>query len=415
MENKEKFIESFVGILKSIQSFSSNPLKQSDFLYVQKEIIKNIIEIENINKSYKREKSITKSKIKTFTYNGDLEDIKKQQEKLRKIDDCLNNTKYFIKAFRLLGDELAWGILPERVIRNSVMASDKHPGFISESDGFDNELRVAERLTKKGNFVLINDITSSVRVGDLSLFGEDEPTFIEVKSSLYGDSRVIRQMERLMLFEKLFGEKELNEIETNKLFSRKCNKGVSGGIKIIKLDYESSYNKNVIKKTTEEAMEKGKSLFFSPDGIVGYACFRDGQEPFTEGGKELSDQITDFISKNDYDHKVISFGLISARVNDHYDIGTFLHLFDPGVNAELIFGEFDILTFFNDGAFLHALSKKGVEGKLVSDGEYKILKIPKKDMTIDITYRLKSLLYNGLSAESLIEYTEKTIRNYPGS
>jgi hypothetical protein len=86
------------------------------------------------------------------------------------------------RQIRSVGDCLAWKVLNCRRDVFYVLSQNQNPGSMYGKTGLDAELERADAHWAKGHFVLMNDLTQSVRIGDLIVFTRRGPQLSEIKA-----------------------------------------------------------------------------------------------------------------------------------------------------------------------------------------------------------------------------------------
>src|SRR5260221_6046630 len=88
------------------------------------------------------------------------------------------------RALRVIGDSVAAKCLTKHAIRNLVRA-EPAPALLSQGQAFRSVLSSAEEWASEGASVLLPDLTTSIRVGDVLVCGcGDVPHVVEFKSSV---------------------------------------------------------------------------------------------------------------------------------------------------------------------------------------------------------------------------------------
>ena len=106
---------------------------------------------------------------------------------------------YYWKAF---GDAIAF-LYSDRFALKHVyynthnMKVRQDGGFISGSEGFEQELVTLRRLLDAGYACVLCDLTNTIRYGDICILIETDPIIIEVKSSKTRNRRQTRQMRNI--------------------------------------------------------------------------------------------------------------------------------------------------------------------------------------------------------------------------
>lgn len=114
----------------------------------------------------------------------------KRQRAGRKVPECEFETwdlavvlwDRIVRQLRAVGDALAWRLFQfdRRVI--VALSQNDPPGPFVDKEGLGWELgAVKEAWESDGAFALLHDLTNSIRIGDITIFGRDRPEIMEVK------------------------------------------------------------------------------------------------------------------------------------------------------------------------------------------------------------------------------------------
>lgn len=122
-----------------------------------------------------------KQLIHKFKEAKDLESIIKIQKEVTEINHRIESLRYQRESILFLGDVMALKLLDQDTIKH--FGGNAAPGFISGKSGLKAEMEAAQHFFKEGYMVLFNDLTHSLRLGDLTLRRGDEIRTFEVKTS----------------------------------------------------------------------------------------------------------------------------------------------------------------------------------------------------------------------------------------
>jgi hypothetical protein len=88
------------------------------------------------------------------------------------------------RQFRCVGDALAWRVFGFEREYITTLARNQSPGMMAGKLGLAAELALVEKAWKEdGQFALMHDLTNCLRIGDISVFTDEGPTQIEVKTN----------------------------------------------------------------------------------------------------------------------------------------------------------------------------------------------------------------------------------------
>ena len=124
-----------------------------------------------------------------------MEAVRRNQSKIAALDGQIEELRYLRDCILFVGDTIAAHFLEPDAIKH--FGAYPRPGFVTGKDGLRAEIEAMHHFYfNEGYFVLLNDLTHSVRVGDLTLKRNDEVRTFEVKSSAegYKDPKSFRQI-----------------------------------------------------------------------------------------------------------------------------------------------------------------------------------------------------------------------------
>jgi hypothetical protein len=98
---------------------------------------------------------------------------------------------------KAIGDGVAFLYLSKWDLKTMVFK--EKPGFISGKEGLSLERRVLREAFARGGFAILNDLTTCLRYGDLTVPGAEGFMIIELKSGGTGarSDRAKRQVEKI--------------------------------------------------------------------------------------------------------------------------------------------------------------------------------------------------------------------------
>lgn len=234
---------------------------------IQKKILKYIKKIERIVRKKKDEiKALAKLKSTGRLPKDQVRALNLQIEKKQQI---LDNYIYLISIFRDIGDSLAFIYIDKSDLKPLCLDKETS-GFISGKKGHRLEWSIVKAIMKEKKAVcILNDLTHSIRYGDITVPMGGKPFLIECKSGKKKkfDPRLDRQVKNI---ERL--HKYLAEDVTENLF--KATPGKS--IRVSPHKKEKSNNKQLnqllevgsqTKQDTKLKVENGLYYFALPNGM----------------------------------------------------------------------------------------------------------------------------------------------------
>jgi len=182
-----------VNLFYKIQEIRSDPWNKAELCFeIQESLLRKITIIEG---------KIRKSKLIVFELKGELRYHKPKSEvkilklKIEKRLSQIDEYKNVLFIFKSVGDALAYIFISKWDIKPMVYKQE--PGFISKKKGTRLERSIFRDLFKNGYICIFNDLTNSLRYGDITVVFPEYFKMIEVKSGKRRYKRDYRQIERL--------------------------------------------------------------------------------------------------------------------------------------------------------------------------------------------------------------------------
>ncbi|APC41037.1 hypothetical protein A7L45_13605 [Clostridium estertheticum subsp. estertheticum] len=243
----------FIQLNKILQVFVDDPFENMKLAYdIQMSLLDRILKIENEIKSNKgkitRNKGITKDK------NTTNDTRRKLSTESKNLKDESINLKEDIKRLREIGDSLAFAYFNKHDLKT--LCWKQTAGFIGGKEGLKKELYELKSIFESGRFAILNDITNSLRYGDITIEKEGKPYLLEIKSSDNRNNRIIRQEKGLdEKMEVIQNDYIENFEETNQTFKRvHTNKQEINYKEDLQLLIEEAFLKGKIIKEMEEGL-----------------------------------------------------------------------------------------------------------------------------------------------------------------
>lgn len=187
MLNNESFFYDLNDVLKV---FLEDPYNNKKLAYdIQISLLNRIILIEEeINANVlkiKENKKITENK---STENNIRRELSIQSKDLK---DTNIMYKEDMKKLRVIGDSIAFSYFSKYHLKP--LCWKQSAGFIGGKKGLEKELEIFKSHFEAGGFAILNDITNSLRFGDITIDKNGKPDLLEIKTSSFIDKRVIKQ------------------------------------------------------------------------------------------------------------------------------------------------------------------------------------------------------------------------------
>lgn len=184
-----------ISLFQDLNNLRTNPRNTSLCFLIQEKLIRHICRIES---RVRETKKISKT-LNELIKNGRFprEEVIKLREKIQYYSSKKNLYGYLLTIFRDVGDGIAFIYLNKWDIKPLCIGKEQ-AGFISGKKGFRLELRIFRQMKAQGKICIFNDVTNSLRYGDITVPKYGFPFLVEAKSgrSSYNDRRSKRQSER---------------------------------------------------------------------------------------------------------------------------------------------------------------------------------------------------------------------------
>ena len=189
---QKHYNNSLLNLIERLKHLSQHPFEEKACLALQENLIKKISYIERRIRLCKRQikdgKRLLGAKQGIYLGKEAAQNIKGYIEE-RQIAVLEYQRILFI--LRHIGDGIAFTYINKYEIKP--MSYKENPGFISGKVGARAERKFFRSIFKSGNIAILNDLTHSLRFGDVTQLSDEGFTLHEVKSSDNSNSRVKRQ------------------------------------------------------------------------------------------------------------------------------------------------------------------------------------------------------------------------------
>lgn len=151
----------------------------------QLEMVSDLMGVESRIQKAEAERKDLKLEIPLLKSVGDMDAVRRNQSKITNLNRQIEPLRYLRECMLFVGDTIAVHFLEPDALKH--FAAHPPSGFISGKDGLRAEIDAMRHFYFTENyFVLLNDLTHSVRIGDLTLKRGNEVRTFEVKSTAAG-------------------------------------------------------------------------------------------------------------------------------------------------------------------------------------------------------------------------------------
>lgn len=244
----------FRNLNNNLQKFVNNTKYNRMMAYhIQMNLLECIIEIENEIRTVKDKilfnKSISNDK------SNENEVRKKFSIEAKELKELSIMYKEGIKRLREIGDSIAFAYFNKADLKS--LCWKQSSGFITGKDGLQNELSKLKSIFELGGFAILNDITNSLRYGDITVDNNGVPQLLEIKSSDNKNERIIRQQKDIGLRMEMLNNNSLESfLGTDRKFQRVY-------LKKVEVNYIEE-----LQELIDEAINKGSVVKEMEEGLV---------------------------------------------------------------------------------------------------------------------------------------------------
>ncbi len=178
-----------------------------DVFRLQFEMLDAVISIEQAIRTLQVERKAKKITLAQLKATHDAAELREAQSVVSSLEEQTAILRYQRDCVLFVGDTIASKFLDVDSVKH--MAAFQSPGFLSGKEGLDQEIYAAKDFYQKGWMVLFNDLTHSLRVGDLTLKKGDTTKTFEVKASAesYATAEAARQIVTPILINEFIKER----------------------------------------------------------------------------------------------------------------------------------------------------------------------------------------------------------------
>ncbi len=246
--------KSFCFMLDKLKNIEKNPELILDTYELQMYMINKIKYIEKKIFNIKNLTNTLKVSFNNNLTNNQKIDITK---KIKQYNQKISDYKKLITLIKMIGDGIAFVYVDKYNIKP--FAFKQNSGFISGKEGLKNELKTLRYFYDNNIIAILNDITNSLRYGDITVPLAQYPYIVEVKSSKNTNKRIERQKQNIANL--------MRYIETDK------GKGIyDENIEMIRVDIHSKELNHVrdFNKCIEHAYKYGNCIEEIETGLMYY-------------------------------------------------------------------------------------------------------------------------------------------------
>jgi hypothetical protein len=324
--------------LRLLDSEDFSPVIKTQF-----EMIDFLVDLECRAEAVNRRRKEFKVQIPQLKAAGRIDQIRSTQAEVSSLEKQIDCLHYERDCVLLVGDTIASKMLDVDAIKQ--FAQYPSPGFISGKEGLEAEIEAARHFLRDGYLVLFNDLTHSLRLGDLTLVKDDKVRTFEVKSRApaYSEPETIRQ---IVLPIGIHSYIERDVIHAPVKIPGRIE--VARGMTRIGSGFKEDWHFNVggalykaLRKSVVAQVRLGKKIYLATSGKQ-VNQLRRALEVLTESG-----------------HWVI--GNVRKRVTDGADLPPFTRWFKPNSAVEIMSGELMVLSAFCLEDLVQLFAAKGVK------------------------------------------------------
>lgn len=278
------------------------------------------------------------------------------KDKIKIITEMISSEKFKIYTYKMFGDAVAFLYIDKYTVKQ--LYYNVHNYQVKEQSG---DLGGKSGLREEWGYVrfacqnkipaLLHDITMSIRHGDVSLLGRDEPFILEVKSSSNANKRVERQKSNLAKLGRFIENDEAENFRGISLLKRESL-----------LTEEVTYS-HVLNDCLNDCRTKGMALAEVEKGFYICAVRQGSMISLFEsmGFNEENEILPIFLNQYKNNGEWMPLTPFTLLLNDPYDLNDFID------------GELTIACFLKIDEFKKMAMALGYELVFSLDDEFSIL------------------------------------------
>ncbi|HHX8096919.1 TPA: hypothetical protein ACVNQP_004418, partial [Escherichia coli] len=278
------------------------------------------------------------------------------KEKIKYNSEVITAEKFKIYTYKMFGDAVAFLYIDKYTIKQLYYNVHNYnvketSGDLSGKSGLREEWECVKLACDNKVPALLHDITMSIRHGDVSLLGKDEPFIIEMKSSSNTNKRVERQKSNLEKLGSFIAKDEAENFRGIPLLIRKNL-----------LTEEESYSQ-VLNECLNDCRSKGMALVEAEKGFYICAVREGNMASMLENidFDEKKEVFPVFLNQYKNNGEWLPLTPFTLLINDPYDLHDFIE------------GELTIACFLMLDEYKKIAIELGYELVFVSNDEYSIL------------------------------------------
>lgn len=356
--------KALINLFSDLNSLKQRPNDIQLCFSIQEQLIDRIRETERRIRYIKEENGLLNSKIRNERLPKEITTQLKELIEYNKYKkDRYDN---LLLIYRDIGDAIAFIYLQKWDIKPLVLAKE-NSGFISHKKGLRLELKAFRQCKKNGILCIFNDITNSLRHGDLTIPANGKPHLIELKSgrSSKNNDRAKRQHERaqniLNYLREDVGKNVYPEQGEGLMYRRDM------------LNTEKHYQRKFQNILSKALKNKTNIITKIEDGL--YYSISVKKEGLEEEFKKLPKTMSPIvISVNEFKHHKQGYFPFPLLIND------------PEALYKFYRGEYLITVYIDANVIISELAKEGFDVEFLSEeGYYLKLNDSVKDIQVKIS------------------------------
>lgn len=314
-------------------------------------MLDSLIQVEKEIQKVRAQRGGLKKLIPQFKKANQQSRVVDTQREVSKLEEKIEYLKYQRETVLFVGDVIALKLLDQDTIKH--FFGHQSPGFISGKSGLHAEIEAAVHFFAEGYFVLFNDLTHSLPIGDLTLKRGDEIRTFEVKSALraYRTKEAIRQIQTPAVIHEWI-KKDVTPVPVALPEKTITEMGLDPSKEAgyaIRLDSETVEQRHFdIAGTVFRGVYRTKVVRLDRGAKHYLACSKSNVA-------ELKVQLEEMTRSGDW---IVSN--IRNRVTEHFDVPPFGVYFKPESTVDVLSGEVILVSAFSMQELVAQLKAKGI-------------------------------------------------------
>lgn len=333
-------------MFSELQKLHHNPESNAALcLKIQLRLVEKIIYVEKRISKLKDLKKSARRRLRASHLSPlSKETAQEVKRNIQSYNQAIEDYHNLLKIFRDVGDGLAFSYISKWDIKT--LAIKEAPAALSGKTGGRLERNILRGLFSAGQIAILNDITNSLRYGDITIVDETSLNIIEVKSGNNSTPRTVRQLKNIERVIEYF-----KTDETDSLY------GIGEKVKRISTNSIEVDHCDLLNQTILQARSAENHMAYAePEAGLLYLCFTEecAKNTWLEVIKKYEgDPLVSLVNHSAY----ISYGYVPFTIS----------VTDPEALYMFYTGELNIVILIDTVTIHDKFASMGIESQFLRD------------------------------------------------